>query len=559
MAYDLEPVKAPRAAGSKLRMLNFLVENPVTGPLLKGVLLSQVGVTQLRQTSTDMEPFRHRELTDKQWVDDQQDIEKAGDISELDLPVKGFQFPAAADFVSAYKEGRADPVQVARRFTELAQQARDQGMGLFIATNARDLEKQAEASARRYQDGRPVGPLDGVPIAVKDEIDQSPYPTTVGTGFLGGSGARRDAFAVARLRKAGALLVGKANMHEIGIGVTGINPHYGPARNPYDPTRITGGSSSGPAAIVGSGLCPIAVGADGGGSIRIPAGFCGVVGLKPTFGRVSEQGAAPLCWSLAHIGPIAATVQDAALAYSIMAGADPDDPNSRMQPRPTLGRLFAKDLDGVKLGIYTPWFEDAQPQVVEAAYRVVDVLKSEGAVVREVDIPDLSVLRGVHLVTIVSEMVAAHITHYRSHRKEYGVDTRMSMALGRALTSYDYVHAQRLRSEISKRFLDVLKKVDVIITPTTGLTAPRIPLDALKTGESNLNLTTKIMQYAQAANLTGIPAITFPAGYDELGMPIGFQAMGRPWQEDLLLRLAASAQVHVERRKPKVFFDVLGL
>jgi Asp-tRNA(Asn)/Glu-tRNA(Gln) amidotransferase A subunit family amidase len=158
-----------------------------------------------------------------------------------------------------------------------------------------------------------LGPLDGVPIAVKDELDQVPYATTAGTRFLGREPASSDATVVARLRSAGALLVGKTNMHEVGLGITGVNPHHGTSRNPYDPARITGGSSSGSAAAVAAGLCPIAVSADAGGSIRIPAALCGVVGLKPTFGRMSERGAAALCWSLAHIGVIGASSADVAL------------------------------------------------------------------------------------------------------------------------------------------------------------------------------------------------------------------------------------------------------
>jgi len=560
MAYDLKPVKAPRAAGGLLKFLVHLVENPLTGFLLSKKLLTQVGITELRDTKTDEDPFRHHELSGNHG--DPELEPQSVDILSLSFgqPDDGFHFPESSDYVKAYLEGRSDPVAVAGRFIALAQQSQedDPDMGFFIARNSEDLLEQARASAKRYQDGQALGPLDGVPVAIKDEIDQADYPTSVGTGFLGNGPVKHDATVVARLRAAGALLVGKTNMHEIGIGVTGINPNWGPARNPYDPTRITGGSSSGTAAVVGSGLCPIAIGADGGGSIRIPAAFCGAGGLKPTFGRVSEKGAAPLCWSLAHLGPIATSVRDLAIAYSIIAGPDPGDQNSLSQPISDMSALNAPDLSGIRLGIYKPYFEDADPEVVRACYEVVDVLKKNGAEIVEIEIPELSVLRAVHLVTIVSEMTAAHIGHYAKHRRDYGMDTRMSLALGRRLGGYDYVHAQRLRTRVSGYFFDLLKSVHGIITPTIGMTAPKIPDDAIETGESNLELTTAIMRFATAANLTGLPAITVPAGYDNAGMPIGFQVMGRAWQEGLLLRIASAIQEKVSVKKPEKFYSPLS-
>ncbi len=205
----------------------------------------------------------------------------------------------------------------------------------FIASNPDDVLRQAEAATHRIRNGQALSLLDGVPVAVKDEVDMVPCPTTVGTAFLGPRPAKQDSTVVARMRATGAVLLGKTNMHEIGIGVTGLNLHHGTPRNPYNPDHYTGGSSSGSAAAVAAGLCPVAISADGGGSIRIPSSFCGLVGLKPTFGRISEFGAAPLCWSLAHLGAIAATATDAALAYGVLAGPDPQDANSLHQPSPT--------------------------------------------------------------------------------------------------------------------------------------------------------------------------------------------------------------------------------
>ncbi len=564
MSYDLKPMKAPRAAGGALRALVAVLENPATGALLADKLLGDSGVTGLRALATEGPPNSRPPVFDH----GQPLAPLDGPARDLEALVGTLPQPPRTDvqpesstaFVRAYQEGRTTPLDIAERAIAIIRQSdeREPPMRVLIAHHRDDLMAQARASADRYQAGSPLGPLDGVPVAVKDELDQAPYPTTVGTRFLGQAPAAADAEVVARLRAAGALLVGKANMHEIGIGVTGLNPHHGAARNPYDPACATGGSSSGSAAAVAMGLCPIAVGADGGGSIRIPAALCGQVGLKATFGRISEHGAAELCWSVAHVGPIAATVADTALAYAVMAGPDPKDATSQLQPEPELAGIDQVDLSGTRLGIYRPWFEDAEPAVVQRCYQAVDRLTDAGAELCDVTIDELEVARVAHMITIVSEMTTAHLAHYRNHRRDYGLDTRISLALGRRLQAYDYVQAQRHRARVWRNFAKVLDKVDAIVTPTTGRTAPELPEDALRTGESNLEVLGEIMRFAAAANLTGLPAITVPVGYDEGARPVGLQLMGRAWQEHLLLRLAAVVEQSAPRREPAVCYRYLS-
>lgn len=551
MTYDLAPIKVPRLAGGSLRAACALVESSAVGGLVLKQMQGNLGIERFRATATSA-PIAFGPPVPRVLADDREPLDLA-ELAGRAPEGEGFRFESAVDFHRAYREGLCTPLEVAERVIAATKesQAADPAMSLFIAQDEADVLRQAEASARRWAEGAPLGPLDGVPVAVKDEVDQEGYPTTVGTRFLGRAPARSDATVVARLRAQGALLIGKANMHELGIGVTGLNPHHGTPRNPYDPARHTGGSSSGSGAAVAAGLCPIAVAADGGGSIRQPAALCGVFGLKPTFGRVSEHGAAPLCWSVAHLGPIAATALDCALGYAVMAGKDDRDPQSQRQPPPDLDALFDDDLRGLSLGVYAPWFEDADPEVVSTCKRMLDALCERGAVVKEIEIPNLDLLRVAHLVTIAVEMATSQLAWFKQHRGDYGADVRMNLALARALPSSDYVHAQRHRSEIAARFAALLKEVDVICTPTTACTAPLVPKDALSTGESNLPLLGKIMRYAPAANFTGLPAITMPAGYDEAGLPIGFQIMGRPWQESLLLRLARVAEEVVLRREPR--------
>lgn len=553
MPYDIEPIRAPRLAGAPLRALAKLVSLTHAGAPIRGQLLRQVGVGALREARIDDAP-----LPEPRFPPGTPDgpVEAVADAvaraAAAGPPPVGLPWATIADYQRAYGEQRRSPTDIARSLlTAIEQSEREQpALRALIAQNAEDLMDQAEESAARWRAGTPLGPFDGVPVAVKDEVDQRGYPTTVGTSFHGSVPATADATTVARLRAAGALLFGKANMHEIGLGVTGLNPHHGAARNPFDATRATGGSSSGSAAAVAAGLCPVALGADGGGSIRIPASLCGVVGLKPTFGRVSEHGAAPVCWSVAHLGPIAGTARDAAAAYMVMAGEDPADPHTFGQPAPHLGGFGRADLRGMSLGVFRPWFEDADPGVVTACERLVTGLRGLGATVQEVTIDGLGLAALAHMVTIAVEMAASQAPWMAAHGADYGADVRINLALARTMTGAEYVQAQRVRARITRELLRVLGDVDAIVTPATGCTAPPLPLDALASGESNLELLGRIMRFAPVANLTGLPAISFPAGFDAEGLPVGLQAIGRPWEEALLLRLAHAAEPLVEHRRP---------
>lgn len=416
------------------------------------------------------------------------------------------------------------------------------------ATNQQELASSHESTTtiggglpRGHDQSNSLGPLEGIPVAVKDDLNQVPYPTSVGTAFLGSKAAREDARVIQRLHQQGALLVGECNMHEVGIGVTGINPNHGACRNPFDTRRFTGGSSSGSAAAVAAGLCPIALGGDGGGSIRIPAALCGVVGLKPTFGVVSGQGAAPLCWSVAHVGPIAAAVQDCLLGYSAI---------TEVSELPDPARVMTGNLKGVRLGVFRAWFEDADDDVVERCDETLRVLPEAGATVVPIEIPELNGLRLVHLVTISVEIAAAQSQYWQQKKHVYGGEARLSLALARASSGVEYVHAQRHRARVCAHFHTALKTVDAIVTPTTACVAQPIRSSALACGESDLDLLSRIMRFAVPANLTGLPAVSFPAGYDRDGMPVGLQAMGRSNSEELLLLIARAAEKSLPARKP---------
>ncbi|MFC1853736.1 amidase [candidate division CSSED10-310 bacterium] len=561
MGYDLQSIKAPRMAGIGLRLFTNLVENDYANWVIMSKLLKDSGISSFRDLLIDEPPtlFPYSNPDQKTLPKKIQPVDLTSIPEKVPEGDESFRFATIDDFARAYREDGITPADVAQKVIQAIRQSNDRHPALraIIAYKADDIEAQAQASSARFKAGKPLGIFDGVPVAIKDEVDQAHYPTTVGTKFLGKSAAVQDATTVARLRNAGALLIGKANMHEIGIGVTGFNPHHGTPRNPYNPGHYTGGSSSGPAAAVAAGLCPVALGADGGGSIRIPAAFCGLVGLKATFGRVSEHGAAPLCWSVAHIGPIAVSARDAALTYAVLAGPDPADRHTVAQPPVHLTKFEDQNLKGLKLGIYRPWFQHATSSVVQTCDTMVQHLAELGATIVDIEIPDLEASRVAHVITIVSEMAASMDRFHRKHLSDYGADVRINLALGRQLTNRDYIHAQRMRTRAMASCQAVLQKVDVVMTPATGCPAPAIPADAFPDGESNLAVLSEIMRYATLANLVGYPAISFPAGYDEHNLPIGIQALGRPWDEHLLLRLAGCAEQYVQRKKPQIFYSLL--
>ena len=551
--YDLKSLRLPKLSGLNLSLFRSIVESPTLRPLFMGSLLKNGGIIDLRKKTIEEPPT----LLPLVALEPEPEPVKQSPVDVRPRPAN-FPFKTIADYTEAYSSGKTTPLEVAEKviFSIVSSDQSQPPLRAFIALYREDVLAQAQASTDRYKAGKPLSFLDGVPVAVKDEISLAPYPTTFGTSYIGQEPVKEDSTVVARLRAAGALLMGKANMHEVGTNPDGFNAHYGLARNPYNKAHDTGGSSSGSAAAVAAGFCPLALGADGGGSIRIPAALCGQVGLKPTFGRLSAYGAMTLTWSLDQLGPIGASVGDVALAYQLMAGVDPLDGNTQYQPPVRVDGWNNPDLTGITLGIYPAWFEHANPQVVAIGKAMLRTLSEAGATLKEVVIPELDMMRVAHAVTILADL-AATTQPYAGHKKEQGEAVRVSLELGRNMTAFDYIQSQRMRTKAIEIFQKVFEEVDVILSPATAMTAPKIPTNGMSTGWSDLSTDTELMRYVFPANLTGLPAIAFPAGYDEAGLPVGMQAMGRHWEEHLLLRVAYTAEQSVERRLPPTYYPNL--
>ncbi|MEE2961910.1 MAG: amidase [Myxococcota bacterium] len=558
MTYDLHDLNLPRLTGFQLKLAAKAIRNPLIAPILGPILLNNLGFSRLKRFHSKLTPRLlplHPHPIERQEA-------KTDSSPESQAPQKEtseFQFREARDFTRAYKERIFQPSTIAERIINTIQKwEREEDSFVALSQFAQeDILQQAKSSTQRWQAGTPLSPLDGVPISVKEELDLLPYATNVGTWIYRRNYPTTDATVVARLRKAGALLIGKAVMHEIGIGVTGFNTHYGMPQNPYQLRSYPGGSSSGSAVSVASGLCPISIGADGGGSIRIPASFCGVYGLKATFGRISEAGAAPLCWSVAHVGPIANSIRDLALSYQTIAGPDSRDPNSQNQPAPDLPRRESKDLSGTVIGIHRDWFEHSDSEIVQACQHAVDHLVRLGASVKPITVEYLEESRLAHAVTIASEMLTSMSHAFPSQAHEFGLDVQMNLGLASAFQSSDYLKAQQIRAQAIQNLEQIFLEVDVIATPTTACTSPFIPEDALPHGESDLTVLTRIMRYAFLANLTGIPGLSAPVGYDHWGKPIGLQLMGRPWQESMLIRFGHALQEYHGFKRPQRYVDLL--
>ena len=555
--YDLTSLKLPKLYGKALTIFSALASNSLTQPLIIGSLLESGGINKLRAMQVSEAPtyLPLARVTEQAT---------AGMPLTLNVPANErtepgrLPFKTLRDYALAYRQGNLTPIEVAERVIQAIAESDCSSPPLraFSAVLAQDVREQAEQSNERLRQGTARSILEGVPVAVKDEVDMAPYPTTVGTKFMGKQAVQHDSYVVSRLRAAGALLVGKTNMHEIGIAANGENIHHGRIANPYDLQRDPGGSSSGSGAAVGAGLVPAAIGADGGGSIRIPASHCGVVGLKPTFGRVSEAGAAPLCWSMGHLGPLGASVEDVALVYQVIAGPDPNDPHTHQQPPISLEGWNIPDLSKLSLGIFPAWFRHASQEVVEANEKMVSEFEKAGAQIVEISIPELDAMRVAHVVTILSEIYAS-MKNLAAPWGDFAPSSRLNLVLGEVMGAKDYIHAQRIRTRALQIFEQVYQKVDVVLTPTTGMTAPIVPDKALSHGWSDLSTETEMMRFVFPGNLCGLPAISFPVGYDSHGMPVGMQAMGRHWEEHLLLRVAYNAELRFDRRLPATHFDIL--
>lgn len=428
----------------------------------------------------------------------------------------------------------------------------DKQLNSYITVMENEALAQAKQAEREIAEGKYRGPLHGVPIALKDLLHTKGVRTTAGSQVLAENVPNEDATVVKKLKEAGAIIIGKLNMHEFAFGVTNKNKHFGNANNPWDVERSPGGSSGGSGAAVAAGLAFAALGSDTGGSIRTPSALCGIYGLKPTFGRVSKFGAIPLAWSLDHIGPMARSAKDLAIVLQAIAGFDYRDPTTVQVEVPDYVALLENRVSGLKIGMPTNYFFDYLEEEIEVSVKeAIKKLESLGATIVDVTIPNLHLSEYSELVTIQSEAATYHHDTLLEKSHLYGSDVRTTLQAGELVTAVQYLKAQQARRLIREEMLRIFEEVDVIVAPTVSMVAPKWK-ESFKTiqGESKA-VTAEFVRFAAPANLTGIPSLSIPTGFSTYGLPIGMQLMGRPFQEGTLLSLAtAYEEAYDENRQP---------
>ena len=396
--------------------------------------------------------------------------------------------------------------------------------GSFITKTGEQALELARERDQELAAGKDRGPFHGIPIALKDLFYTRGVKTTAGSLVYKDFIPDHDAVVVTRLREAGAISVGKTNLHEIAFGITSKNPHFGFVKNPLDPARLAGGSSGGSAAMVGGGFLPMALGTDTGGSIRVPASFCGIAGLKPTYGLVSREGVLPLAFGLDHVGPLGSTVEDCALALNAMVGGD--DYNV----------AAPADFKGLRVGIpddliFAAVSEDVGPLVENATNR----LRQMGADVKRVKTPDFAAMNATARVLQLAETASIYVNH--RDKSQFGDDVWALLEQGRMIMGHEYVNSQRLRQRFRSEFDKLWTTVDVLVTPTTPMSAPLLEQNTVMIQGKEENVRMAATRFVRAINLIGEPALSIPYGKGANGLPLSLQLIAAPFAEKTLVKV----------------------
>ncbi|MBI1846633.1 MAG: Asp-tRNA(Asn)/Glu-tRNA(Gln) amidotransferase subunit GatA [Candidatus Rokubacteria bacterium] len=453
-------------------------------------------------------------------------------------------FTSMVDLARMIATKEVSPVEVTKAHLDRIA-ARDAELRAYITVCAEAAREAARAAEAELMSGRPLGPLHGVPVALKDLVNTAGIRTTGGSKILGDAVPAQDATVAARLRAAGAVLLGKLNMHEFAYGPEGLNAHYGTSRNPWDAAtaRIPGGSSSGSGVAVAAGLAPGALGSDTGGSIRIPASLCGITGLKPTYGRVSRAGVLPLSWSLDHIGPMTRSAADCALMLRCLAGYDAADPTSSVLPTPEYGAALTGDVKGLRVGLLRAFFlESAAPEVRETVERAARALEGLGATVDEVALPHMDDMAGASSAILAPEALAYHAEWLRTRAADYQPDVASRLRMGAFVTGVQYVRAQQLRTVVRDAVDAALARRDVLLAPSTPIAATPVGDTEISIGGVTADVRASLIRFTRPFNFSGHPACSVPCGLTSGGLPIGMQFVGRPFDEATVLRVADAWQ-----------------
>jgi aspartyl-tRNA(Asn)/glutamyl-tRNA(Gln) amidotransferase subunit A len=422
--------------------------------------------------------------------------------------------------------------------------AHDGVLRSFITVFEEQAMQVARAAELLSGAGHELGLLQGIPLALKDNVAVRGSRTTAGSKILAEWLPEADATVTTRLRQAGAIFIGKTNMHEFAWGGTSANPHYGAVRNPWDPARFPAGSSGGSAVAVAARFCFGAIGTDTGGSIRLPSAINGIVGLRPTYGRVSNHGVIPLAWSMDTVGPMTRTVEDCALMFGAIAGFDAKDAGSAQRTCDDYLKDLGGGCGGLRIGIVPGYFfEHLQAPVHDAVKEALATFVDLGAELVDIDIRNIHGNISAQLTIESAEPSTYHQRNLRERPQDYGDDVRTLLEAGEMLLATQYLQAQRYRALLRAEFLEAFRKVDVFVCPSLPFVATRIGETRveIEPGQEE-DMLSAIMQFTGVASLTGLPSLNVPCGFDPDGLPIGMQVIGRPFAEATLLRAGHAFQ-----------------
>ncbi len=424
----------------------------------------------------------------------------------------------------------------------------DGGLNAYLHLEPGEVLRQAHEADRR---GAESGPLNGIPLCIKDVFHVAGVPTTAGAaGWV--RHPTEDAAAVARVRAAGAVLVGKGNTNEFAYGIDGLNPHHGDGRNPHDPARVSGGSSSGPAIATAAGMALGALGTDTTGSIRAPSSLCGLVGIRPTLGRVPRSGVIPLAWTYDVVGPLARTVEDAAILLGVLAGHDPADPASSTAPVPAFDPGPEPSVRGLRLGLIEDLLEVADPPVADGIRAAAQRLADDGAEVTPLHFDLLRHAEAIHRLIQMAEAAQVHAPWFEEQRHRYADGVRDRLEAGYLVPATRYLQAQQARRLLIEQVTEGMDGVDALLAPSTAVVAPPRDATEVLVGGAPQGLRPALLSCVLPLSQFGWPALSVPAGMHE-GLPYGLQIMGRAFAEPLVLRIGAVAERALpwpERRPP---------
>ncbi len=549
----------PRLSGAVLRAIVRASERDSVRRVLGGLMRKDLGVEEalaLPQSARDVLP-----LSARPWQ-----ARGTHPRGEETLPIATTTrdyTPTSTQIASRYRDGSSDPLEVTERAFRLARNLAGQkpSMGPILYYDEERAVRDAAASRERWRAGRPIGPLDGIIVPVKEEVDLDGHGARLGTAQPARKDAK-DATAVRRLREAGAIVMGTTCMTEYGMSPLGVSARRTLPRNAQNPRHAAGGSSTGSAVAVTVGLCPVALGSDGGGSVRIPSSFHGIFGIKPTFGRISRHGDG-FGGTMAHLGPLGASVRDLAIFLEAVAGEDPEDELTHRNPGFARGWLegsLGGGVKGLRIGVLEEEISAADVQIARACREALSALEREGATLVPVTLRLGKHAPAIGYLSIGLEAYAALLPQRRNDFASIGTDLQLLCRIMSTFAPDDYLDAQCLRSGLRRDVAALLRQVDVLALPTTARTAPIVSDGDVLGGMADTPELAAACRFAFLANLTGLPAGTAPIGKDARGMPMGLQIMGDAWDEAGVLRVLA----HLERiglssvPKPAVTVDVFG-